>query len=1304
MMNKITTAVMAVCFGASMASGFAQSSTGAVIVEGERATLYFIAGAPGASTAMPSLDGRYLGGAYPFTESGVPGTGYVYDFEKDSTWQTEVAANFLISPNHYASQGGFIWRDGEVLNVETLSPSPSESMYGMVSLWAATAGGDTLFSMSYEYEENPNTGEMQYNNYAYLIDSKTGEILSRVEPHWPMSPDDLNIMYGERVNAVNADGTILVGHSCWPGSGSNWSPVLWDLANDTSFYVGGEEDAFGTLLSVNAAGTIFGSYQTNIVYYYDRENMRVTSETMPFAPGCISGNVRAISDDGLVLVYQSNVNYTGQLYAYDTHTKELTPFSTFVEELYGLESPATYGSALYISGTGRMMCGYTTYQGNTVPYCLMLDEHQILPRPRSFSALQQPGSSAVVMNWQAPLQGQYTVLGYNVFCDSVQINAEMIPVGESDYVQVEGIQSGLHEYAVQAVYAEGVSAYSEPVRLMIVEDGGCFPVQEMGSSVLYNRYVDVWWNLPSSQMAAKQDAPKAWDGTLRAVDKASGEAGGHAVNPAKSSYANASLDLINYEAFDSYDYSSAVVAGSRLYASSYSTGYLYEFNRTDMTLARTIPVSGASVITNMVYLDGRLYLATLENGISVMNLNTMTLANRLNTEAGVEVRHLSYIPDLDEGQGGFAYGDWNSLYFCNRYGQTIDPGVDIDISGLNISGTAYHDGILYLFSQSGSSLGELYALDFATGQYVSMKDLGTDPRLGAIEPQNGFVAGGLSLNLLPDSTVALGALLQFTSTNSHVAFLEVEGAPGLLGYNLYRNGVKLNADGEYIQGLSYKDTLMDAGTYVYTVEPVHEDGCTNQMEGVQAEVTITPIGECSAPAGLSGRESYSSVLLDWDYEATTGPALVGFNIYRDGELLERSLQDFEYEDMNMPKGEYVYKVEAFHDNSCVAADSVTVAVTMEGTMMPPSHLSLETSKVGDNSYNVDMEWDLPYFEEPLAVGYCGSPYTGTSFTDTGAIWCLVGWDAAGLDPYRDLYIVGMEYYIGEGITSVTGLVYVNDTLALEVPSPSRVRENSWNTLMFGEYISMDQPMEALVGYRVTYEDPSVPVVIFDAGPGLAGYGDLISSDGSYWTTLATNNVSANWCINALVANKRDMEALAKSGSGHVSVPLVKTMGLGKVGLSEPKAVQDSKATSDNVKLLGFNAYRDGEKLNPETLSTLSYTDHSVSEGSYEYYASAVYADGEVEGESILIDVDDMANEAGTGAFSLKVGPNPASEQVWVEGMYRSLDILTLTGQKVASHAGGTACIPVSGLASGAYMLKFILPDGSVEIHKLIVRR
>ena len=258
-----------------------------------------------------------------------------------------------------------------------------------------------------------------------------------------------------RSNAVNADGTVLVGHSCWPGSGSNWSPVLWDLANDTSFYVGGEEDAFGTLLSVNAAGTIFGSYQTNIVYYYDRENMRVTSETMPFAPGCISGNVRAISDDGLVLVYQSNANYTGQLYAYDTHTKELTPFSTFVEELYGLESPATYGSALYISGTGRMMCGYTTYQGNTVPYCLMLDEHQILPRPRSFSALQQPGSSAVVMNWQAPLQGQYTVLGYNVFCDSVQINAEMIPVGESDYVQVEGIQSGLHEYAVQAVYAEG---------------------------------------------------------------------------------------------------------------------------------------------------------------------------------------------------------------------------------------------------------------------------------------------------------------------------------------------------------------------------------------------------------------------------------------------------------------------------------------------------------------------------------------------------------------------------------------------------------------------------------------------------------------------------------------------------------------------------------------------------------------------------------------------------------------------------------------------------------------------------------
>lgn len=58
---------------------------------------------------------------------------------------------------------------------------------------------------------------------------------------------------------------------------------------------------------------------------------------------------------------------------------------------------------------------------------------------------------------------------------------------------------------------------------------------------------------------------------------------------------------------------------------------------------------------------------------------------------------------------------------------------------------------------------------------------------------------------------------------------------------------------------------------------------------------------------------------------------------------------------------------------------------------------------------------------------------------------------------------------------------------------------------------------------MTYTDYAQITAVFDAGPGVAGYGDLISNDGQQWTTLNANGISANWCINALVVAQRDLE-------------------------------------------------------------------------------------------------------------------------------------------------------------------------------------
>ena len=1303
MNTRLTTILAALCLGCVPVSQAQQAGT--VITENPNARFCILIGAAGARAAAISPDGRYVGGSFP-GDAGTAVPGYIYDIERDSVWITETPADFVVSPDHYAGDG-YIYLNGELISIKTRS-NETEGYYATSSTWAASRSRDTLVTMSHEQEDDPELGREVAINYAYLVDGRTGEILYRVEPHWPRAAGSTG--FGERVNGCNDDATILAGHSTLEGAGNNWSPVFWDLKNDTSFFVGTDDNGSGSLSVTNNDGSLIaGSARASLVLiHYDKENCTYTLENLPMAPGMGSGGVTGITETGWVLMYQAISSTSGDRtgYLYNINDGSLVTLEEYVRELYGLTAPIPYFTPMSISDDGRRITGWSTYQSTYVPYVLALGENQIFARPRSFTANQYMGEMTVSLSWLAPLESQYTLQGYNVFCDSVQLNAELIPAGELEYLQTEGVEAGVHEYAVQAVYAEGVSDYSEVIRLLVVEEGGCFPVQEIGSNVVYNRQVEVYWGLPSAQMGKNVNVDKVWDGTLRAAVTGTENAAGRRIAASASkSYQNGNLDLISYEPFDTYGYSSSVIVGDRLYTGNYNTGAVYEFNLADMSLVETYAIEGIGNISNMVHRDGQLYLATQQEEILVVDLADMSISNHLVTAEGVEVVHLCYIPELDNGNGGFAYGDWFSLHFCNRFGREIDPGVSIDVEGLAISGSVYYDGKLYLFSQSGTNMAELYTVDFATGEFLGKKDLSKDARLGAVSTY-GFVAGGLSMNLLPDSTVALGAMLQFSATNSHIAFLEVESAPGLLGYNLYRNGEQVNPEGEYIQGLSYKEALMEPGDYTYTVESVNEGGCTNMLEDVKTTVTINPIGECAGPEGLTAAESHASVMLDWDYTAEDGPALVGFNIYRDGELLTDGLLNLEYTDPGRSAGTYLYKVEAFHDNSCVASDSVEIEVTLQGTAMPPSHLSLDPVPADGNTNDVAMAWELPYFETPLAIGYCGLPYSGTGLTDGSPMWCLVGWDSEGLDAYRDLYIVGMEYFIGEGITNLDALVYLNDTLALRMPVTSRIRENDWNTFMFGEYIPMDQPMEALVGYRVEYSDASAPVAVFDMGPAVQGYGDLLSTDGQQWSTLTASGLSANWCINALVVNRRDLEAAAKYGKDldelvYEESPLVKVMSLGALDLGEPKPVQAAKATSENVKLVGFNAYRDGNLLNAERLTSLSYVDEGVAPGSYEYYVTAVYQDGEeVPSESVLLDVD-VANEKVESAV-VKVGPNPATDYVRVEGAYASVDVLSLSGKRLVRYEGGNPEISLSGLSSGVYMLKFTLLDGTVELHKLIV--
>ena len=1299
-------------FSSMMSTGaLAQEAT---ITEGQKGTFYFLQGTHVSDVGF-SPDQRYIGCVGFYTE-GVPTFGYIYDLEKDSLWQTEVPAQFILSPDWYAG-GASIYKNGETIPMETRSTS-EDPFYSSASSWAASTGLDSLFTMSFENPVNPATGRNIWVNYAYVVNGNTGKILSRIEPHWDMTAESFkdNSGHGERVNCASNDGSIVAGHSSDPESGHNWSPVFWDLAQDTSFSVG---DAPGSLSCINNDGSIiignvYGYHY--VLIRYNKEEKTFTTETIPFAPGMGYMSHFGISENGWIVMSQAPSAWgSSTAYMYNYQTSEMIPLADYVEELYGLELPVSNFAPSNISDDARLITGGSANNGADVACVITLEEQQIFAKARQFSARQAQGQMAVALQWKAPLNGQYTLAGYNVFCDSVQLNAELIAPTETSFLQTENVESGIHIYSIQAVYEEGVSDYRDAQEILIVDIDGCLPVQSIGHNLVYNRYANVYWSLPSSRMATTN--AYAWDGTLRSpAGPEASERTGLASSPrivarnnaktskattASGNYRNENLDLIETKTFERRSMFSAFLDGNRLYAVDNGNRCINVYDYESMELLESYPVSEVSSLLNIAKIGNYIYAACDQNDILILDPQNMSVSNRIRTEETVV--YLCYVPELNEGQGGLIYGDWETIHFCNMRGQEVDPGVDIDITGLIISGMAYHDGMLYILSQTGESLDELYTVDFSTGEFIGKKVLSDDSRLSSIETRYGFCAGGMTLSVLEDSTIALSAVLQFTATRSHLALFEVESAPGLIGYNLYRNDVKINPEGTYVQGLGFIDTLDEAGTYTYTVEPVHTDGCTGAiLEGVETTVTIAPIGECPGPQDLTAYESNRAVAMEWSYTAETGSSLVGFNLYRNGERIAEELLDLHYTDFNRAIGDYTYVVEAFHDNSCVSSDTVELSVTHEGQKMAPSHIALSSYPQGE-SFAVDARWELPYFEQPLGIGFCNDAYSGTALADGQTMYAAIGWDSTRLNEYRDLYLVGIEFFIGNDVEELSGIVYLNDTFCMEVPMRDRIREAEWNTLMFDQYIPMDQPMEVVTGYKVRYSEAATAVAAYDRGPAVRGFGDLMSADGQQWTILSGNGIDANWCINGLVVKKRDLEEAAKTAMATGISPKVKAMSLSSLGLKEPARLENTKATSESLKLRGFNIYRDGVKLNDKILTGYTYTDTPVAVGGYDYTISAVYDDGEQESDPFYIEVGGSANEGETQAAHLRVYPNPASERLFVDGEYASAELLSLSGKIMQSFPVPSSELSLEGLESGVYFLRFVLPDGATCTQKIIIQ-
>lgn len=1315
---------------------------------------------------MPSVMGgenfRYLCGAV------MDETGFVYDFEKDTLLlYPDFQLRAYFSPTHYVAaepgkeSGVYIMYNGNKL---TLDRTVSESGLGRgfdddLTFYNAQPNGDHIVMMGYECQigENANSEggyDTVFNHVGAVYNGKTGKLRTLLHSHWPrvmpLSSEE-NVGYGSRAFCISADGKVLGGHATWPTDlvFSNNQTTFWDLADfETSsnsadihtYAVENEMFSMSDLQGVNSDGSVLVGYneQTShgLIIYYNRTNKTFTIDTIEPLAGWQNLSFSAVDDNGLILGHCGMDTDPGtRLPVVYTRKTGLMSLESYLYEYYDINIEKLF-TPISISANGKAWAGYRYENGYTIPWMVKLGDQQILPRPRKVTAKAATTGLYVRLNWMAPLASEHTLTGYKIYRDNGTTPIATVAAEELTYLDNDLASAGKHTYQIEAVYGENVSGKSQSNVVQTILEGGYFPVQEINHQIQYNRYASIYWGLPSSEVTNDEETTSLVAGTpeldlapMRTQPLTPVQASANA----PKSYTNANLDYVYNIDMKMYNGYCGIKIGNLYYVSSWKGGGIQVFDQNNEVVKELAPRGLNHAVLSMVYLPGeKRLLCGGEELVSILNLETEELVNNFSAEA----RHMAYLPDFEfEGKKGvLLLGSWTSGEFYTLEGEHLGAA-DFNFDNLSVSGTAYHGGKLYVASQTGPNQNEVYVFDVATrAQVGGPVQVSEDPAVYNLLSSNDeqmttpvsnlAAAGGLTIDTLDDGTIALGMGFQCNYVTSRLMFLELESAPERRGYTLYRNDEVL-ADG--LTSRRFHDEITAPGTYIYRVKAVADN---KESELSPATTIVVPAyGDCPSVQNIKAREVNRWVTLNWNV-SDNATGIVGFTIFRNEQQLKRlwnkevSARYTDFSTLEVGK-EYTYRIETLYQSGCVASDSVKITIADEGVALPPYGLRLGSRKnatasaSGAVKYDVAAAWETPLFEEPLSIGYgTGEMITGASFGDGAPLqyYAAVGWDTTDIKLYQDLYLVGMEYMLGDDTKTFTAFVMVNDTVAY-AESLKRTTAKSWQTMYFKKSVPMNQPREVVLGYYITFAAETAPVAL-DFSYNKPFFSDIISFDGAAWYSLNAQQISASWCIRGLVARKRDIDE-AKRADGTINYDLLKgkVMALSRekmpvsVSLARSSALAAQAPTKAPLTLEGFNIYRqqygasEEVKLNSELLKGFYYQEaEPLPAGEYDYTVEAVYGSTTKRTTAaITLEEETTSVEDGAERLALHLYPNPAAETVYVNGSFDLLQIMDLSGRVVRRAEAGDAQIDVSGLTPGTYFFHFVGDGGRKATYKVMIR-
>ena len=390
---------------------------------------------------------------------------------------------------------------------------------------------------------------------------------------------------------------------------------------------------------------------------------------------------------------------------------------------------------------------------------------------------------------------------------------------------------------------------------------------------------------------------------------------------------------------------------------------------------------------------------------------------------------------------------------------------------------------------------------------------------------------------------------------------------------VYR-GVEMSNDGTVISMLSYVcDNGIVTGDYVSIVVLLDR------------EVDICP------PVTLQAEKlrGLNSVRLTWKEPVMNAAEVLGYNIYRDGQLLVDGIAEMAYIDAVPGEGQYTYTVSALYpgEGEELIESEQAVPVVIDVYAEPLNRAgNIEWHAVNLN--DMKLRWSEP---EPNSPSFTYFDYNEAA---TGFGGGLVSFSTAMRMPldivanYASEYVISRVSFMPRNSEAkFTIVVYVNGEVRAQQPVDNAMLSyNNMNTINLDNPVSFASTDDVMIAIDVDasgFSASSNDVIGMCYGKATPGYSDLLrqAAEPEYYSL-----------------NQSSLE----SGYGEFLVSWAISAVLSKLD-------ENGKPNIDSDVVAGYEILRNDNKL--AEVTTTDYYDTDLSTGRQEYKIIVHYADGSV---------------------------------------------------------------------------------------------